>query len=59
MPRNQETPEPKRLAYFGREASYYLTTLIGGKKVRLEYDVGHLTGTVAHLRTSILRMAPL
>ena len=38
---NQETQEPKRLAYFGKESSEYLTTLIAGKRVRLEYDVGH------------------
>lgn len=31
----------KETAYFGREASVYLTSLIAGKKVRLEYDVGH------------------
>jgi micrococcal nuclease len=36
--RNSGTRE---LAYFGREASDYLTALIGGKKVRLEYDAGH------------------
>ena len=30
----------KEIAYFGREASDYLTRLIGGKKVRLEYDAG-------------------
>ena len=36
--RNSGTREA---AYFGREASYYLTTLISGKKVRLEYDVDH------------------
>jgi len=30
----------KEMAYFGREASDYLTSLIGGRKVRLEYDVG-------------------
>ena len=30
----------KELAYFGREASDYLTSLIAGRKVRLEYDVG-------------------
>lgn len=28
-------------SYFGRESSAYLERLIGGKKVRLEYDVGH------------------
>jgi micrococcal nuclease len=28
-------------AYFGRESSDYLTTLISGKKIRLEYDVDH------------------
>ena len=32
----------KRDSTFGREASDYLTKLIGGKKVRLEYDVGQL-----------------
>jgi micrococcal nuclease len=32
----------KEISSFGREASDYLTRLIGGKKVRLEYDVGHL-----------------
>jgi micrococcal nuclease len=32
----------KEIAFFGREASDYLSTLIAGKKVRLEYDVGHL-----------------
>lgn len=31
----------KEIAYFGKEASDYLTKLIGGKKVRLEYDAGH------------------
>jgi len=31
----------KEMTYFGREASGYLTSLIAGKKVRLEYDVGH------------------
>jgi micrococcal nuclease len=31
----------KEIAYFGREASDYLTKLIGGKKIRLEYDTGH------------------
>jgi micrococcal nuclease len=30
----------KEIAYFGKEASDYLTKIIGGKKVRLEYDVG-------------------
>lgn len=30
----------KDVAYFGRTSSDYLTKLIGGKKVRLEYDVG-------------------
>jgi micrococcal nuclease len=30
----------REIAYFGKEASDYLTKLIGGKKVRLEYDVG-------------------
>jgi micrococcal nuclease len=28
-------------APFGREASDYLTGVIGGRRVRLEYDVGH------------------
>lgn len=32
----------KETGYFGRESSDYLKTLISGKKVRLEYDVGHL-----------------
>jgi micrococcal nuclease len=31
----------KEIAYFGKEASSYLSGLIGGKRVRLEYDVGH------------------
>jgi micrococcal nuclease len=31
----------KEMAYFGREASDYLTSLIAERKVRLEYDVGH------------------
>jgi len=31
----------KEITYFGKEASDYLTKLIGGKKVRLEYDAGH------------------
>ena len=31
----------KEITYFGREASDYLTRLIGGKRVRLEYDIGH------------------
>jgi micrococcal nuclease len=31
----------KEIAYFGKEASDYLSTLIAGKKVRLEYDAGH------------------
>jgi micrococcal nuclease len=35
--RNSRT---KETASFGKEASDYLTTLIAGKKVRLEYDVG-------------------
>jgi len=30
----------KEMAYFGREASDYLTSLIAERKVRLEYDVG-------------------
>ena len=30
----------KEIAYFGKESSDYLTKLIGGKKVRLEYDAG-------------------
>ena len=42
MHRNQEIPAKKRFPSFGKEASDYLTRLIGGKKVRLEYDVGHL-----------------
>jgi len=28
----------KEIAYFGKESTDYLTKLIGGKKVRLEYD---------------------
>jgi micrococcal nuclease len=28
----------KEIAYFGKQSSDYLTRLIGGKKVRLEYD---------------------
>jgi micrococcal nuclease len=35
--RNTSTRE---IAYFGKQASDYLTKLIGGKKVRLEYDAG-------------------
>ena len=40
-----DAPEPrnngkKMKGYFGTESSDYLTRLIGGKKVRLEYDVG-------------------
>jgi micrococcal nuclease len=31
----------KEIAYFGKESSDYLAKLIGGKKVRLEYDAGH------------------
>jgi micrococcal nuclease len=31
----------KMIAFFGKESSDYLSTLIAGKKVRLEYDVGH------------------
>jgi len=31
----------KETAYFGREASDYLSSLIAGKKVSLEYDAGH------------------
>jgi micrococcal nuclease len=31
----------KEATSFGKEASGYLTNLIGGKRVRLEYDVGH------------------
>ena len=31
----------KDVAPFGREASDYLTGVIGGRRVRLEYDVGH------------------
>ena len=30
----------KEMAYLGREASDYLTSLIDGRKVRLEYDAG-------------------
>ena len=30
----------KEMAFFGREASDYLSSLIAGKKVRLEYDAG-------------------
>jgi micrococcal nuclease len=30
----------KEIAYFGKEASGYLTKLIAGKNVRLEYDAG-------------------
>ena len=30
----------KEMAYFGREASDYLTSLIAERKIRLEYDVG-------------------
>jgi micrococcal nuclease len=30
----------KEMTYFGREASDYLSSLIAGRKVRLEYDVG-------------------
>jgi micrococcal nuclease len=30
----------KEMAFFGREASDYLGSLIAGKKVRFEYDVG-------------------
>jgi micrococcal nuclease len=29
----------KEMAYYGKEASVYLSWLIGGKKVRFEYDV--------------------
>jgi len=40
-----DAPEPrnngkKMKGYFGTESSDYLTRLIGGKKVRLEYDAG-------------------
>lgn len=40
-----DAPEPrnngkKLKGYFGSESSDYLTRLIGGKKVRLEYDAG-------------------
>lgn len=31
----------KEIAFFGKEASEYLKALIAGKKVRLEFDVGH------------------
>ena len=31
----------KETAYFGRDASDYLSSMIAGKKVRLEYDAGH------------------
>ena len=31
----------KEAAYFGSQSSAYLTNLIDGKKVRLEYDIGH------------------
>jgi micrococcal nuclease len=29
-------------AYYGQESKEYLLRLIGGKRVRLEYDIGHL-----------------
>lgn len=32
----------KEIAFFGKESSDYLSKLIAGKKVRLEYDVGRL-----------------
>lgn len=32
----------KVVGYFGKESKQYMTSLIGGKKVRLEYDVDHL-----------------
>jgi micrococcal nuclease len=32
----------KEKSYYGKEAAEYLTRLIGGKKVRLEYDVNRL-----------------
>ncbi len=32
----------KEIGYFGKESSDYLRKLIGGKMVRLEYDVGRL-----------------
>jgi micrococcal nuclease len=32
----------KETASFGKESSEYLTKLISGKRVRLEYDIGHL-----------------
>ena len=40
-----DAPEPRNTGkklkgYFGTESSDYLTRLIGGKKVRLEYDAG-------------------
>jgi micrococcal nuclease len=31
----------KENAYFGKESSDYLTSLISGKRIRLEYDAGH------------------
>ena len=39
-----DTPESRKtgkreIAYYGKEASEYMTKLISGKKVRLEYDV--------------------
>jgi len=30
----------KEMGYFGRESSDYLTSIIGGRRVRIEYDVG-------------------
>lgn len=42
-----DAPEPRnvfkrREQYFGKESSQYMKNLIGGKKVRLEYDAGRL-----------------
>ncbi len=42
-----DTPETrksahKEIGYFGQEAKQYMISLIAGKKVKLEYDVGHL-----------------
>jgi len=42
-----DTPESRNTGnkvkgYYGKEASEYLTSLIGGRKVRLEYDVDTL-----------------
>jgi len=41
-----DAPEPRNAgqkvkSYYGKEASEYLKRLIGGRKVRLEYDIGH------------------